>query len=98
MTVPTALASDIETTLKEQGGAGDMRAESCGSVAVCIVYLAQLPGDEMVAWHAKQVKGISAGGTVDLTACDRACARRAPMPRPSAAAVPSASGQAWPAP
>ena len=67
VTLSASLAADITATLREVGDAGDARAQSTSSLATCIIYLCELPGEDLVAWHATRVKALSGRtGKVDL--------------------------------
>ena len=68
--VPASLQAEVTATLRQVGDQGDVRAQSTSSLAVCIIYTSELPGDEIVEWHGKRAQALSGtSGKVDLRSC-----------------------------
>ena len=72
--LPASLAADITATLREVGDAGDARTvyQFVGNVHhVCIMYLCELPGEKLVAWHGS-LRQVRQSGLAQLSALTEA--------------------------
>ena len=70
VSLTSQVAAELTATLRTDGSTADVRVQSTCSRAVCIMYTGELPGEEMVAWHAARVKAMSGQtGHVDLRSC-----------------------------
>ena len=67
VTVSASVQAEVTATLREVGDFGDVRAQATSSLAICILYTGELPGEEIVAWHAIRARALVGGsGKVDL--------------------------------
>ena len=70
VSVPSAVQQEVTATLRQIGDFGDVLSQSKSSMAICIIYTGELPGAELVEWHAARARGLSGGaGKVDLRSC-----------------------------
>ena len=62
-----SVAAEVTANLRQVGESGDVVAQSTCSTAVCILYTCELPGEELVAWHASRLKALTGkSGKVDI--------------------------------